>query len=54
MDVVQIGQRLPASDVERDFGQPGHAVGDGLQRRLLGAVELNQALHGQLAQHPQG
>ena len=53
MQTIQIGHDLLPSDVERHFGQPSHAVGHHLQTRLATAIQLDQALQSELAQHTQ-
>ena len=54
VDRVQIGLHLACGRVQADLGQPGHALGDGLQGGLLCRVKLGQTLQRQLSQHPQG
>ncbi|MNY66370.1 hypothetical protein D3C86_2037830 [compost metagenome] len=53
MAAVQIEAHLVAGPIQRHLGELGHGLGDHGQRRLLGAVQLHQAFHHQLAQHPQ-
>ncbi len=50
---VQFRTRLAAGLVERDFGQFGGGLGDGVQRRLGAAVQLDEPCHHQLAQDAQ-
>ena len=50
---VQVGHDVLPGDVEGDFGQPCHAVGNPCQACLLAAIELGQSLQAKLAQHTQ-
>src|SRR6218665_3451061 len=49
---VQLLPGLAAGAVERQFGQGGHGPGDLLQRRPVLAIERDEPLQHQLAQHP--
>ena len=51
--VVQLGAGGLAGHIQCQLGQLGHAAGDGGQIGLFVAVEVDQALHHQLAQNAQ-
>ena len=54
MAAVQFAARMQAGLVERELGQFRHGAGDVGQRSLGFAIEPDQPLHDQLAQHAQG
>ena len=53
MAAVEFRAHLVAGPVQRHLGKLGHGLRHHGQRGLLGAVQLHQALHHQLAQHAQ-
>ena len=50
---IELFEGLVAGDVERHFGQPGHAERDARHGLAAIAVEHGQTLHHELAQHAQ-